>query len=150
MPVACIRAYAVVGPTKANPRFLIALASAVDSGVTAGTSANDLSRRFLGAGANDHSRSESPSGTSSAARALRIAASILARLRTIPASLSSRSTSAASKSATAGIEKSANAARNAGRLRRMVIQDSPDWNASRVSRSNIRSSPRSGWPHSLS
>ena len=33
MPVACISAYAVVGPTKRKPRFLSALASAVDSGV---------------------------------------------------------------------------------------------------------------------
>ena len=32
----------------------------------------------------------------------------------------------------------ANAARNAGRLRRMVIHDSPDWNASRLTRSYSR------------
>ena len=39
MPVACIKAYAVVGPTKRKPLLRNAFAIAVDSGVTAGTSA---------------------------------------------------------------------------------------------------------------
>ena len=38
--------------------------------------------------------------------------------------------------ATASTSKSANAGRKAGRLRRMISQDSPDWNASSDSRSN--------------
>ena len=62
-----------------------------------------------------------------------IAASIFARLRTIDASAISRSTSCSPNAATTlGIEP-ANAARNPSRLRRIVIQDSPDWNASRHS-----------------
>jgi hypothetical protein len=35
-------------------------------------------------------------------------------------------------------------------LRRIVSQDSPDWNASSVSRSNRPSSVRTGRPHSSS
>ena len=86
----------------------------------------------------------------SATRALATAASILDRLRTMPASASSRSTSRSSNSATSAMEKPANAVRNAGRLRRMISHDRPDWNASRVSRSNIALSPCSGVPHSRS
>ena len=136
-------------PRSANPRFLIALASAVDSGVTAGTSANDVGRRDLEAGANDHSSSDSPPGTSRQARALRSSprSSPVAhdpRVRHQPldvglVELGDR------RDGEVGERP-----RKAGRLRRIVIQDSPDWNASRASRSNIRSSPRSGWPHSLS
>ena len=81
MPVACIRAYAVVGPTKRKPRRLSSLASAMDSGVVAGTSANDSGRRSRGSGAYDHSSAAKPSGRSVAARAFCTAASILARLR---------------------------------------------------------------------
>ena len=48
------------------------------------------------------------------------------------------------------MSKPANAARKFSRLRRMVSQDSPDWNASSVSRSNSALSPRTGTPHSSS
>ena len=65
-------------------------------------------------------------------------ASTLARLRTMPVSVISRATSAGPKRATASGSKPANAERNASRLRRIVSQDSPDWNASRVSLSNSR------------
>ena len=88
--------------------------------------------------------------SSAAARAFAIVASIFWRLRTMPASASSRRTSRAPNPATASIEKSANAARNAGRLRRMVSQESPDWNPSRHSRSNSASSATTGRPHSSS
>ena len=44
----------------------------------------------------------------------------------------------------------ANAPRNASRLRRIVSQDSPDWNASRHRRSNMPGSSRTGRPHSSS
>ena len=68
MPVACISAYAVVGPTNRNPRRFSSLASAVDSGVTAGTSAIVPGRGRDG-GANDHSSTDRPSGRASANRA---------------------------------------------------------------------------------
>ena len=142
-------AYAVVGPTNRNPRRFSSFASAVDSGVFAGISA-ELRGRGRGGGANDHSSAASPSGWSAAARALATAASILDRLRTIPWSASSRSTSAGPNAATASMANPANAARNASRFRRIVSHDSPDWNASRVSRSNSPSSVRTGRPHSVS
>ena len=149
IPTACMSAYAVVGPTKRNPRRLSSLASAVDSAVTAGTS--PIRRGTVPRiGWNDHSSALRPSGSSAATRALATVAVILARLRTMPASAISRSTSRSPKRATAWIENPSNAARNASRLRRMVSQDRPDWNASSVSRSNIASSPRLGRPHSVS
>jgi hypothetical protein len=52
--------------------------------------------------------------------ALAIVASIFARLRTMPASASRRSTSASPKRATASGSKFANAARKFSRLRRIV------------------------------
>ena len=79
-----------------------------------------------------------------------IAASILARLRTMPASAISRARSASSYAATRSASKPSNAARNAGRLRRIVRHESPDWNASSVSRSKYAVSPSTGTPHSVS
>ncbi len=64
-----------------------------------------------------------------------IVASILARLRTIEASAMSRATSSSPYAATVAGSNPANARRNASRLRRMVIHDRPDWNASSVIRS---------------
>ena len=84
------------------------------------------------------------------ARALVTAASIFSRLRTILGSAISRSTSAGSNAAIASASKPWNTSRNAGRLFRMVSHDSPDWNASRVSRSRYADSPRTGIPHSVS
>ena len=45
---------------------------------------------------------------------------------------------------------SENTSRNASRLLRIVDQDRPDWNASRVSRSRWAASPLTRRPHSLS
>ena len=70
------------------------------------------------------------SRSATVARALTIAASILRRLRTIPASSMRRATSSSPKSATASGSKFANAARKPGRLRRIVTHDRPDWNPS--------------------
>src|SRR6516225_9778191 len=92
----------------------------------------------------------SPSGRPSTARAFTIAALILARFRTMPGSAISRATSASPKAATAAGSKPAKAARKFSRLRRIVSQDSPDWNPSRHSRSKIAVSPRTGRPHSSS
>ena len=87
MPADCIRAYIVVGPTKRKPSLRRALLIATDSGVTAGTSANDPGRERSRGGANDHKRaSRSPSTISWTRRALEIVASIFARLRMMPAS----------------------------------------------------------------
>jgi hypothetical protein len=61
-----------------------------------------------------------------------------------------RSTSRSPNRATSSILKSANAARKLSRLRRIVIQLRPDWNASSVIRSYSASSPRTGLPHSSS
>ena len=74
----------MVGPTKAKPRRFSSLAIATDSGLVAGTSASVAGRGRAPVGANDHSSADSPSGSSCAARALRTAAVILARLRTMP------------------------------------------------------------------
>ena len=90
------------------------------------------------------------SATRSRAAALPMAASILARFRTIPASAISRSRSASSKPATTCGSKPWNAARKASRLRRIVDHDSPAWNDSSASRSNSSTSSRVGMPHSRS
>ncbi len=58
MPVDCISAYIVVGPTKRKPRARSALLIAVDSGVTARTSAKAAGAGLAG-GAKDHSRASS-------------------------------------------------------------------------------------------
>jgi hypothetical protein len=68
----------------------------------------------------------------------------------MPASPISRLTSLAPKRATASIEKPANAARKFSRLRRIVSQESPLWNASSEMRSNSASSSVTGRPHSSS
>ena len=52
LSVACMKAYTIVGPTNLKPRRLRALAIAVDSGVVAGTSANDGRRRRRRGGAH--------------------------------------------------------------------------------------------------
>jgi hypothetical protein len=81
---------------------------------------------------------------------LAIEASILARLRMMPVSASSRSRSVSVKAATASASKPAKALRKPSRRRRIVIHDSPDWKASRHSRSKSASSPWTGRPHSVS
>lgn len=104
------------------------------------------------AGWNDQTNSARPPSARNCtvAAALPIVASILRRLRTMPASPISRSTSALPYAATRSGSKPANASRNAGRLRRIVAHDSPDWKASSDSRSNIPRSSRTGIPHSVS
>ena len=62
----------------------------------------------------------------------------------------SRATSSSSKAATASGLKPAKASRKAGRLRRIVAHDSPDWKASRLTRSKTPRSSRTGMPHSVS
>jgi hypothetical protein len=121
-------AYAVVGPTKRMPRFLRVLERAVDSSVTAGTSASRLGAgRAAGSGAKDQiSSSSSPGAQSASTRAFATVASILARLRMMPGSPRRRSLSASVNAATEAISKSAKAARKPGRRRRIVIQDRPD------------------------
>jgi hypothetical protein len=64
-----------------------------------------------------------------------MAAVILARFRTMPGSLSNRATSSSVKVETFSGRNPANARRKFSLLRRIVIQDSPDWNASSVIRS---------------
>ena len=125
----------MVGPTKTKPSPLQLLGHRRS---TPGVGRRDVGRASPGAGrgrsgAKDHSSaSRAPPGSSLRGPGVaRRVAAILARLRTMPASAISRASSSASNAATASIEKPAKAARNAGRLRRIVIHDSPDWNASR-------------------
>ena len=98
MPQACIAAYAVVGPTKRKPRRLSSLDSAVDSGVTAGRSSS-VARGAAAAArrVRPDQLGERHARARVAARALAIAASILPRWRTMPASSSRRSTSRSPK-----------------------------------------------------
>ena len=82
-PQACISAYAVVGPTNRKPCLLERLRQRL----RLGRRRPARRRACAGAAAAGRARSDqisSASGTSSAARALAIAASIFARLRTIP------------------------------------------------------------------
>ncbi len=90
------------------------------------------------------------SRSATVARALATAASILRRLRTMRGSAISRSTSPSSYAATTSASKPAKTSRNASRLLRMVSQESPDWNASSVSRSRWAASPLTRRPHSVS
>ena len=77
-----------------------------------------------------------PPASPRAARALVIAAATLSRLRTIPASAISRATSASSKRAPRARSRTRRTPRRkCSRLRRIVSHESPDWNASSVSRS---------------
>ncbi len=151
MPIACIRAYIVVGPTKTNPCFFRAFDRATDSAET-------LSTWPVGSGAGccsgrkDRTKSSSPprSRRSTVARALVIAARTFSRLRTIRASPISRSKSASSYAATTSASKPAKTSRKASRLFRIVSHERPDWKASRVSRSRYAASPCTGTPHSVS
>ena len=68
MPVACISAYAVVGPTKRKPLRFNAFAIAVDSGVTATTSAVVTGAGRSRLGANDHSSASRPPSSATTAR----------------------------------------------------------------------------------
>jgi hypothetical protein len=91
-----------------------------------------------------------PGGSSSAALAFAITALTFARFRTMPASDSRRCSSAGPNAATAAMSKPAKAVRKFSRFRKIVSHDSPDWKASRLSRSKITLSPWTGRPHSVS
>ena len=119
---------------------------AVDSAVVAGMSARRAAARDAALRARTTTAGPTtPRPASRAARALFTAASILARLRTIAASrqqpLHRRPRR---KRRHWSMAKFSKAARKASRFRRIVSQDSPDWNASSVSRS--KSSPVAGEP----
>jgi hypothetical protein len=68
----------------------------------------------------------------------------------MPGSARRRSLSASVNVATSEILKPAKAVRKPSRRRRIVIQERPDWKASRHSRSYNSSSPWTGRPHSSS
>ena len=141
----------VVGPTNTNPRRFSSRDRSLLSSEVVGTSAKRSGRGVL-LGMNDHTSSASPPSArrSTVARALVTAASIFRRLRMIRASPMSRSTSRSSMAATASGSKPWNTSRNAGRFASTVRHDSPDWNASSVTRSNTPVSSRTGTPHSWS
>src|ERR1017187_3609442 len=113
MPHACIVAYAVTGPVKENPRRRSSRDRSLEAGVQEGMSAVLTGAVLTGAvltgavltgavpadaswsgpgeaSAYRQTSAASPPGSACAAPALRIAASIFARLRTMPASPSSR------------------------------------------------------------
>jgi hypothetical protein len=83
-------------------------------------------------------------------RAPEIAASILALERMIPAFAISAARSFSPNRATFSGSNPANASRNASRLRRMVIHESPAWNPSSTSFSHSARLSSSGTPHSVS
>ena len=111
-------------------------------------------RRVAAFGADDRARLMADAGIvrngAKIDAAIANAAATLSRLRTIPVSAISRATSASSNRATRSISNPANAARKCSRLRRIVSHDSPDWNASSVSRSYTPWSVRTARPHSES
>jgi hypothetical protein len=81
---------------------------------------------------------------------LNFVASIFARERMMPASCSSRATSASPNIATTSGLNPRKATRNASRFRRIVIHDKPAWNPSSMSFSQSARLSRSGTPHSSS
>ena len=103
------------GRRRRSRAFLSALESASDSGDVVGTRRCRRRRRArLGAEGPARTPPARPaSRRATVARALVIAASILRRLRTMPASSISRSTSASSKAAIASASKPAKTSRNA-------------------------------------
>src|ERR1035438_3486008 len=133
MPHACIVAYAVTGPVKVNPRRRSSRDRFLEADVQEGMSAVLAGPVLAGASwpapaeasAYCQTSAASPPGSACAAPALRIAASIFARLRTMPASPSSLATSAGPNADTAAMSNPQNAARKFSRLRRMVSQDRP-------------------------
>jgi len=134
---------------KVNPCRRNSALSALEAGVADGTSAS-VRGAVAGSPAYFQTMLASPSGRSSMARALMMTALTLARFRTMPASAISRATSSSPKAATRAGSNPANAARKFSRLRKIVSQDSPDWKASRHSRSKMAMSPCTGRPHSWS
>lgn len=95
MPTASIKAYIVVGPTKAKPFLRKAFDSALLSSETVGTSEWSTGRG-VSAGWKPQTKSTRPPSSRRAmvARAFVMVAWILPRWRMMPASPSSRSTSA--------------------------------------------------------
>jgi len=123
---------------------------AFDSTVCAGTSEKLFGLGFA-AGAKDQSSAARPSGRSRAARALTIAASILARLRTMPrVGEQPRHVGVGELGDPLDLEAPRTPPGKRDALRKMISQDRPDWNASRLSRSYRPASSRIGAPHSES
>ena len=124
--------------------------SALDAGVQAGTSARVTGARAGAVGVVPDQRGQ-PVGQGQRGPGVGMAASILARFRTMPGSPSSRATSAGPKPATAAMSKPQNAARKASRLRKIVSQDRPG--LERLQAQPLEDAPRSsrtGRPHSSS
>lgn len=133
-PSDCIAAYMVVGPTNLNPRLSSSLESTCDPGVEASMSLN-LRGILPGLlGANDQINCDSDpswSCTLRVALALPIVASILARLRTMPALSINLMMFFSLNRATLTGSNSLNARRNDSRLRKLVSHDNPAWKPSR-------------------
>jgi len=125
---------AIVGPTKVNPRDRRAVEKVTGS-------RNVRSHRAT---------LPTSSRRSMYACALAMAERIFARLRTMPASARSRRSSRAVNRATRSGSNAANAFRYAGRLLKIVDQESPACAPSSVMRSNNAASPLTGRPHSRS
>src|SRR5699024_3607040 len=144
-------AYMVVGPTNVKPSLRRALDRASDSDDFVGISAT-VCGAGVRSGRKDHTKSTRPplSRSRRVARALVIAARILARLRTIRASAINRSTARSSYSATTSGTKSAHESWNAGRLSEIVDHENAAWKASKLMRSYMPRSSRTGMPHSVS
>ena len=139
MPTACMNAWQMTGPQNLKPALRSVFAMRSLSGDDGRMSAGARRRlTFVAWSTCCQSRSRNAprppaSMTRSHARALAIAPSILARLRTMPSSRSRRATSREPYRATFAGSKPSNARRKAGRLRRMVIQLRPAWKPSSTS-----------------
>src|SRR5262245_16761159 len=155
-PIACMKAYIVVGPTKVKPSVRSAFESARELSVSVSfTTAPRVRRRgrSRAGGSKRHTKAASEPWRSirrAACLALWMADSIFARWRTMPASPSSRTTSRVPMRATFSIAKPWKARRKFSRFRRMVSHDSPAWKPSSAIFSNRRWSSASGKPHSRS
>src|SRR5256886_8510957 len=135
-PTFCMNAYTLVGPTKRYPCDFNCLANASACGVDLGRSATNRGAR-LRVLSYDLASATRLGDADIMARALSTVAWILARLRMIEASWTSRSTSRSVITATLVGSKSRNAFRNASRFWNTVDQLSPTSNTPRVRASNI-------------
>ena len=151
MPIASISAYIVVGPTWAKPAFFSALRQRHDSGEVVAIS--PVSR-----GAGGGLGAERPDE--------RVQPALLAQRDGGPR-VGDRGVDLAAVAHDAGVGhqplgvgvvvrrdrvgvEAGEGLAEVSRLFRIVSQDSPDWNASSVSRSRWAASPSTGIPHSVS
>jgi protoporphyrinogen oxidase len=154
IPVACMWAYTIVGPTNRNPRFTKSLLIFSLNSDLGGISFSDFHSFRIGLFPTNPQiyLSKLPNSfcTFKNAFAFSIVARIFCRLRIIPASCINPSTFFSSYFATFFGSKLSNALRKFSRFRKIVIQLSPACAPSSVKNSNNVRSSCTGTPHSSS